>query len=980
MSCKPLALAALALALALIGSCGSPRPPAATPSPVSAAPAPAPSSPPVAGPPAALEPPQPALRLPRNFEPTQYTARLAIDPGRTGFDGSIAIAGTVAARSSVIWLHGHQLKVGKAVAQQGSFEVPLTVTPKGTDLLEVRAARPLEAGAWTLVLDYAGQLDPVNTTGAFRQTLADHSYVFTQFEAIYARRVFPCVDEPDRKVPWKLSFDVPKQLTVVANSPQASEAPVDDKQKRVEFATTKPLPSYLVAFGVGPFDVVDAGATKRGTPVRVIALAKRGAEAAYAAKTSVRVVEAAEDWFGTPYPYEKLDMLAVPITVGFGAMENAGLITYSETLILQDPARPAKERQRRWIGVASHEVAHQWFGNLVTPVFWDDIWLNEGFASWITPKLSAVLEPAWREDQSELDKRNSALGSDALVSARQIRQPIDDTDDILTAFDRITYDKGASVLNMFEHYVGADVFQRGVREYLAQRAWGNATSTDFIAAIAKAAGPKVAAIGGAPDAAAGTRVIADGFTSFLTQPGAPEITATLACSGGGGGGSGKPTVSLAQRRYVPPGAPAPTAAGKPWTLPICVAYDAAGGRAEVCTILDRPTAELALPAAGKACPRWVMPNVAGRGYYRSAYTAAEILALRDEAWPRLSWPERRAVYFDVAQAAARGRMSLAVALSLVPRMLAGNDRFTVGPALGLVGSLERLVPEKLRDKYELYLRQTFGPGAAQAGFLGKDTDTLDIEETRADLIYTVAWNGREPALVAEAVRLAERGWRDLPEPIRGTVLSIAVDARPELFERVLQAVRREPERSRREEMLWALAGVRDRERQKQALGLLIDPKVDIRETMWLLFGWRTPANLAVAQQFYRDHAAAILKRMPTAETTGPLARLSGLFTATCRAEEREAVVDYVKKTFESLPGGPRIVRQNIESMDQCIASKQLLEPEVKAWLEGMRLPKPDKAGTAGKAGAGAGAPAKAEKAAKPAKAGGGGGSGGGAKK
>jgi cytosol alanyl aminopeptidase len=968
MSCKLLALAAIAL----LSSCGSPRPPAVTPSPVSgasgapgspSAPAqpPGSSAPPVAGPPAAIEPAQPVLRLPRNFEPAQYTARLAIDPGRAGFDGSIAIAGNVAERSSVIWLHGHQLKVGKAVAQQGDALVPLTVTPKGTDLLEVRAARPLEAGAWTLVLDYAGQLDPVNTAGAFRQTIADHSYVFTQFEAIYARRVFPCVDEPDRKVPWKLSFDIPKGLIVVANSPQASEALVDDKQKRVEFAVTKPLPSYLVAFGVGPFDIVDAGTTKRGTPVRIVALAKRGAEAAYAAKTSVRVVETAEDWFGTPYPYEKLDMLAIPITVGFGAMENAGLITYSETLILQDPARPAKERQRRWIGVASHEVAHQWFGNLVTPVFWDDIWLNEGFASWITPKLSVVIEPAWREDQSELDKRNTALSSDALVSARQIRQPIDDTDDILTAFDRITYDKGASVLNMFEHYVGADVFQRGVREYLAGRAWGNATSTDFIAAIAKAAGPKVAAIGGAPDAAAGTRVIADGFTSFLAQPGAPEITATLACSPGVGGGvGGKAVVSLAQRRYVPPGSPAPAVASKPWTLPVCVAYDAAGGRAEACAILDRPTGELALPAAGKACPRWMMPNVAGRGYYRSAYTTAEILALRDEAWPRLSWPERRGILFDVTQAAVRGRLPLAVALSLVPRMLAGNDRFTVVPALELVGRLGGLVPDKLRDKYELYLRQTFGPGAAQAGFLGKDTDTLDIEETRAELIYTVAWNGREPKLVAEAARLVERGWRDLPESIRGMALSLAVDARPDLFERVLAAVRREPERSRREEMMFALAGVRDRERQKQALGLMIDPKVDIRETMWLLFGWRTPANLAVAQQFYRDHAAAIMKRMPTAETSAPLARLSALFTATCRAEEREAVIDYVKKMFEPMAGGPRVVRQNIEAMDQCIASKQLLEPEVKAWLEGMRIPKPEK-------------PGKADKAPKPGKGGGGGG-------
>ena len=945
MSRTLFALAAAALLL----HCGSPRPPASPassppPPPAPASPAdPAASAAPAA--PASLEPPQPALRLPRNFEPTLYTVRLAIDPARSGFDGAIAIAGTVAQRSSVIWLHGEQLKVARATAQKETAEVPLTVTPRGKDLLELRAATPLEPGPWTLALDYAGALDPVNTAGAFKQTVADHSYVYTQLEAIFARRVFPCIDEPDRKVPWKLTLDVPRQLTAVANSPVVTETPLDDKTKRVEFSTTKPLPSYLVAFGVGPFDVVDAGATRRGTPVRIIALARRGAEAAYAARTSARIVELAEDWFGIPYPYEKLDMLAIPITVGFGAMENAGLITYSETLILMDPARPSKERQHRWGAVAAHEVAHQWFGDLVTAAFWDDIWLNEGFASWVQQKISAQLEPAWRDAEVALDVRNRALASDALVSARQIRQPIEGTDDILTAFDRITYDKGASVLAMFEQYVGPDVFQRGVRDYLAARAWGNATSADFVAAVAKAAGPKVAALGAAPDAAAGSKLVTAGFDSLLSQPGAPEITATLACA------DGRARVELAQRRYVPPGAPAP-APGKPWILPICVAYERGGARGEACTVLERATGALQLPAGGGACPRWVMPNAAGRGYYRNAYSAAQIATLRDEAWPALSWAERRAIFFDVAEAARRGRAPLAVALSLVPRLLAGNDRFTVGPALGLATQLESIVPPRLRDKYELYLRQTFGPGAEQAGFLGKDSDSLDVEETREDLLRTVGWFGRDPKLVAEAARLVERGWRDLPPSIRAVALELAADARPDLFERLLREVRTEPDRRRREELYFALAGVRDPRRQLQALGLVIDPKVDIRETLWMLFAARSQAAFAVAQQFFRDHAAALIARAPSSETTSPLAQLSALFTATCRADQRDAVIDYVKRMFEPLPGGPRVVRQNIEAMDHCIASRALLEPEVTAWLAGLRPPRPPKAATPGGKGGG----------------------------
>jgi aminopeptidase N len=936
---RTLALAAIALA-----SCG-PKTPAVT---VPAPPAKVADTPPPVKAPPALDPAQPALRLPRNFLPKEYTARLAIDPAKAGFDGTIAITGTISERSAAIWLHGRGLDITKAMAHElaaggprsgtpearpnegaendrlgdrssgrgarGPAEVHLAVTKKGEDLLEIRPDTPLDAGEWQLVLDYKGTYDLVNTTGIFKQTVADQPYVYTQLEAIYARRVFPCFDEPDNKVPWQLTLDVPKQLVAVANTPVVSESPVDANTKRVEFGRTKPLPSYLLALGVGPFDIVDAGRTARGTPVRIVTLAKRGAEAAWAAKTTPRILEHLEDWFGTPYPYEKLDMLSIPITVGFGAMENAGLVTFSETLILIDPLKAAKFKQHTWVVVAAHELAHQWFGDLVTMEFWDDIWLNEGFANWMEHKISAAMDPSWHDEQSELGTRNSALGDDALVSARRIRQPIATPDDILNAFDGITYDKGASVLNMFETYLGPEVFQRGVREYIAAHAFGNATSKDFAAAISKASGKDVTAA----------------FASFLEQAGAPEITATLKCE------SGKVSLELAQQHYVAPGSPKPDAT-TPWIVPVCLAYDKAGQRAEACSLLGAPTGSIALDT--KACPRWVMPNVDGRGYFRNAYTTQQLTALRDEAWPKLSWTERRALYFDVEEAVATGKLPLQLALSLVPKMLAGNDRFTVGPALGLPGGLANLVPDELRAKYEAWLRATFGPGAAKAGFVPKDTDTLDIEANRRELLGVVGWLARDPALVAEAVKLADK-WRDLPQATRSVVLEIAVDARPEVFDRILRDVMTETDRQRRDEMLGALAGVRDTKRQLSALALVLEPKLDARETLSMLFGGAYDANRAVAQQFFRDHQDAILARVPHDEVAGTAAGLSGLFTATCRAEQRDAIADYVGKTFAKMPGGARVVTQNIEEMDQCIARRKVLDPEIRAWLGGVKIPKP----------------------------------------
>lgn len=898
----------------------TPKPGATVPpSPGPGAPKTTPTAPPATAPVAATQ-----VRLPRTFLPSQYTARLAIDPELPTFDGAIQIAGQLRERTDTIWLHGYHLTIRKATARKDgtTTDVPLAITLRGTDVLEVRAPAQLEPGAWTLAIEYAGELDAMNTSGAFRQTIGEHSYVYTQLEAVYARRVFPCLDEPDNKVPWKLALDVPKALVAVANAPQASETALDSKTKRVEFALSKPLPTYLVAFGVGPFDIVDAGKTKRGTPVRIVTLANRAADAQWAAKSAARLVDITEEWFATPYPYEKLDVLTIPLTVGFGAMENAGLVTFSEFLSLHDPLKAAQGPKRSWIVVGAHEVAHQWFGNLVTPKFWDDIWLNEGFAKWLEYKIANKLEPAYREEESYIHTRNEALEADSLVTARQVRQPIATTDDIYNAFDRITYDKGASVLAMFETYLGAERFQKGVREYLAARAWGNATSNDFVAHIAATARAANVALD-----------VEAAFSTFLDQPGAPEITATVSCK------AGAVELALSQQRYVPPGSP-PAPAGKPWIVPMCFAYEKAGKRAEQCTVLAAPSATVALET--RACPRWLMPNASGRGYYRNAYTTAQLTSLRDEAWSKLTQSERMAVFFDVESGTTTGKVPLQLALSFVPRVLAMDDRHTVPPAVTfVVDKLGKLVPDDLRPKYEHYLRTTLGPIATKTGFVPRDGETLDTEVLRNQTVTNVAKGGRDPVLVEQALKLVAT-WRDLPQAARGPVLAIAADAKPAVFERLLRELGGEPVRSRRRDMIAALGSVRDVERQKQALALLLDPKRDARELLTLLGMGYTEENRETARAFFRANGDAILKRFPSAETSTPMARFSSVFTSACRADQRDAIATFVQQKFGAMPGGARLVRNNIEDMDQCIARRKVLEPEVRAWLAGLRLPKPKK--------------------------------------
>ncbi len=323
---------------------------------------------------------------------------------------------------------------------------------------------------------YSGEVSRTLTDGAFQQQQDRDWYIFTKFEPVTARRVFPCFDEPSFKVPWQLTLHVPKDLKAFSNTLPVSEQDEADGMKVVRFGETKPLPSYLVAFAVGPFDVVETGPIgKNRRPSRIIVPRGRASEAAYAASITPKMIELLEDYFGTPYPYEKLDQIVVPITAAWGAMENAGMIAYGDFL-LSPKAQDTDLLQRRRAEVMEHEMSHQWFGDLVTTAWWDDIWLNEAFASWLSSKLLNEWKPEWNIKAEAAGSLN-VMRSDSLTTARKIRQPIEAPGDIANAFDGITYGKGEAVIGMFENYMGATEFQRAIRLYLLQHAWGNATSS-----------------------------------------------------------------------------------------------------------------------------------------------------------------------------------------------------------------------------------------------------------------------------------------------------------------------------------------------------------------------------------------------------------------------------------------------------------------------------------------------------------------------
>ena len=493
-------------------------------------------------------------RLPDTVTPTRYTLSLGISPSLERFTGVADIAVRLRETSDRIWIHGRGLQVSEVTVTPDQGEAVSAAYhvidgEEGVALLVLERAVP--AGAATIHIAYTAAYD-ASLEGLYRVAVGEDHYAFTQFEALAARKAFPCFDEPRWKTPYDVTLTVPQTMRAFANTRETESTDLPDGSRRVHFAVSAALPTYLVAWAVGPFDVVEgtippSAVRDRPLPFRGLAARGRGAELAYAMEHTPRIVAALETFFGTPYPFDKLDIVAVP-DFAAGAMENAGLVTFRDVLLLLAQDAPVSQR-RGFAFVMAHELAHQWFGNLVTMAWWDDLWLNEAFATWMETHTIEGVFPELRPEIAELSTYVDAFDADSLASARRIRNPIQTSHDIQNAFDSITYSKGASVLAMFEHYVGPDVFQRAVRRYLAEHAGGSATGADFIGALAAESGrPEVGAA----------------LSTFLDQPGVPFVSATPVCEGG------EARLELTQSRYLPLGSTAD--ASLRWQVPVCARW------------------------------------------------------------------------------------------------------------------------------------------------------------------------------------------------------------------------------------------------------------------------------------------------------------------------------------------------------------------------------------------------------------------------
>ena len=744
-------------------------------------------SPPPAAPPAANA--QVPSQLPRNVRPLHYSISIVPDAANLRFTGSEQIDIEVLEATDTIILNAAEIDFAAVTADGAPARVS---TDADAQTATFRFADNLSPGRHRLAIAYAGR---INTQAAglfaldYRSEAGPKRALFTQFEAPDARRMFPGWDEPAFRTPYDLSVTVPAGQQAIGNMPEAGREVQADGSAIVRFQTTPAMSSYLLFLAVGEFDRITA--TAAGTEVGVVTRRGVGEQGRWALQSQVQILPWYNQYFGTRYPLPKLDNVAGPGTSQFfGAMENWGAIFSFENILLVDPAITTEQRRQSIFEVDAHEMAHQWFGDLVTMAWWDDIWLNEGFASWMATKATAALHPEWEPLLGTIDGREAAINLDSLATTHPVVQHVTTVDQMSQAFDAITYQKGEAVITMLEDYVGEAAWRSGVRAYIARYRLGNTMTDDLWRSIEAAAHRPI------------TRIAHD----FTLQPGVPLIRVESAqCAGG------RTDVALSQGEFSRDRPDKPPLS---WHVPVIAAAGGAAAR----TLVEDGTARLAVPGCGP-----LVVNYGQTGYYRTLYSPP-LLANLTRNFPRLRPIDQIGLLADTWSLGLAGHQSPAAALDMIDTVPAsGNSRLWIRAA-AILTQIKGMYDDDPAHQAMLarYASAKLGPLLRRLGWSPRPGERGTDAILRAELIDTLGKLG-DPGVVAEASRrFAANDPSITAGPLRETLLGIiAYNADAATWDRLRAMARDERTPQVKVQLYRLLGGARDPALARRALELAL---------------------------------------------------------------------------------------------------------------------------------------------------------------
>ena len=825
------------------------------------------------------------FRLPTDATPQRYALTIAPDLAAATFRGSVAIDVTVHRASPRIVCNAAELAIEAAWLDTGegtTLEAAIELDDAAEQVSFV-FDHALAPGPAVLHVRFTGILND-KLRGFYRSTFADpdgtqHTIAVTQFEATDARRAFPCWDEPAHKAVFGVTLDVADDLLAISNAPELRREDLGDGRVRITFADTMPMSTYLVAFVVGPLEAtppIDVD----GIPLRVVHRPGQGQLTGFALEVGAFALRYFADYYGIVYPGDKMDMVAVP-DFAFGAMENLGCVTYRETLLLLDPATATQAERLDVVDVIAHELAHMWFGDLVTMAWWNGIWLNEAFATFMEMKCSSAFRPEWQRWLHFGRERSAAFDTDALATTRPIEFPVHSPADAEGMFDVLTYQKGSAVVRMLEQYLGEDAFRDGIRRYLQTHQFGNTETGDLWDSLEAETGEPVRAM----------------MDSWIFQGGFPLVTV----------GADHRSIRIEQRPFTYLGVD-DDARDQTWKIPMVVR--AGGDRIHL--VFDGHGTTVEVPEAT------VMVNAGGHGFYRASYAAELYDRLLDEL-SGLEPLERYAVLDDALSLCLRGDVSAGALTRLLRRLVdIGEDDLSLWQ-LGAeaLGTLDRAVIDADREAWTAWLRTTVRPLWER---LGAEPSTDDSDRRRAlrGLVLGLLGAADDPEAVELGAALFDRVTADPtsvePGLASGALTTIALHADDTRFEAIIDRFRHGNTPQEQIRFLYAAAAVRDPGLFDRYLALLATDEVRSQN---LAFAYRSALRNRlhgpVAWRQVERRWAQIVGRLPS-NSTHRLVEGITVVNDPAVADEIVAFLD-----AHPIPQATKLVAQHIERMQVSVA-------------------------------------------------------------
>ena len=635
--------------------------------------------------------------------------------------------------------------------------------------------------------------------------------------------------------------------------------------------------------------------------MRGIAAKGRGKELKVALELANALLPLLENYFGSEYPYDKLDHIAVP-DFTYGAMENVGAITYREQLLLFQQGKTPEDARSEIANTVAHEMAHQWFGDLVTLRWWNDAWLNEAFATWLSYRVQEEYRPQMQAQLTALKSASRTMDTDALVSARAIRQPVETTNEIWNAFDGITYQKGAAVLSMFERWTGPEKFQAGIRDYIGSHRFAGGSTDELLASLSKAAGKDVATP----------------FRSFIEQAGVPMVSAQVECT------QGRAQLHLKQERYFPLGSPASDKdRAVLWQIPVCVRSATGSAEKEACTLLDAREGTLSL----EGCPAWLVPNANASGYYRWSLAPKDLTNLRTAGYARLDERERISFAESVRAAMTSGTLPMKDGLAAMETFAADRSgAVATEPFSPIAFARRNVVPEKLRPLVEAYTRKLYRPAYQRLGWKPAPGENRFTRGFRVAVIGELVETGQDPVVRREAAKRG-KAYAGLPgkafhpkavDPDLAAIsLTVAVrEGGGHAFDALLARLGTLEDADLRDVTLAALTSLTNPALAARALALSFDPRLRQNERITPLFNQLGQLETReAAWRWLETNYDALAKLLP--EQYASYLTRSGF--AFCDQKHLDETSAFLGPKAEKAPAGARGFRQTQERVKLCIA-------------------------------------------------------------